>query len=134
MFDLLDFSDKTNFTTDINGHKFQCHLLDMGDEMEVGTLSAPYMDTPVLDSVLKCATFALAVDAIDGQPLYEPVLASNAPLAPEKFLTFPDISPRNPSATAVTATITATLTATETTETIRFPRLMFSNLAMGPSS
>lgn len=85
MFDLLDFSDKTNFVTDINGHKFQCHLLDMGDEMEVGTLSAPYMDTPVLDSVLKCATFALAVDAIDGQPLYDPVLASNAPLASEKF-------------------------------------------------
>ena len=85
MFDLLDFSQDVNFTCTINGHLFKCHLLDMGEQMEAGTLSAPYMDTPVLDSVLKCATFALSVDSIDGQPLYEPVMASNAPVASEKF-------------------------------------------------
>ena len=85
MFDLLDMAKEMKQNVSINGHQFAYHLLDLGEQFDASLLMAPYSETPALDLVAKTATFALSIDSIDGRPLYEPVLASNADLSREKF-------------------------------------------------
>ena len=78
MIDLTQFAGEDAKAVRINGHDFRYHLLDIKEELETGKLTEPYMDTVVLDKCLKTAIFALSVDSIDGQPLYDPVLQNNA--------------------------------------------------------
>lgn len=78
MIDLIQFAGETKKAARINGHEFRYHLLDTAEELSIGTLSAPYIDTVALDKCLKTAAFALSVDSIDGQPLYDPLMERTA--------------------------------------------------------
>ena len=78
-FNLMQFAAGDKRTCEINGHSISYHLLDIGEELEVSRLCAPFLSSPGLESAVKTATFALSVDTIDGGLLFAPISPEPAP-------------------------------------------------------
>lgn len=84
-FNIMDFAAGAQQKARINGHEISYHLLDVGEELEVSRLTAPYNGTYGVETAVKSATFALSVDAIDGSMFYADIAPDSPGSAEERF-------------------------------------------------
>ena len=64
----LDKLGSQNFEMEIKGHVLKGHLLDIDEELSLSRICSEYVDTPAYNTSVKCCTFALSLDSVDGSP------------------------------------------------------------------
>jgi hypothetical protein len=67
---LLTFGKKTD-TKQVLGHSVLIGTLTVDEELQIGLLVKPYMNTDAYQRAYKTAVVAASVKEIDGQPLYQ---------------------------------------------------------------
>jgi hypothetical protein len=69
---LITFGKKTSMDT-VFGHSVYISTLTVEEELQVGLLVKPYMNTDAYWRAYKTAVVAASVKEIDGQPVYQPM-------------------------------------------------------------